>query len=191
MNEATARFLGKVREALAPVEPSAVTGENEPAPELLEAASADRAEDYGNPPEERTPGPITEPSQPWIDNGAQLRYPAGGQTRDLGAPVPGASTAQTARAITSAPGRPVQVVPPSPGRPRRVNIRNTTAGTVLLYPENRAGSDSTPNPEGFPLGMGQAVELTTQGAVWAASSTAGWTLGVWVDYDPLPVHVID
>lgn len=140
----------------------------------IEASSA-RAEHAGDGPDVEA---WVSPRQ-LIDYTYRLAVAAERMTHALTPPVPTGSVA-----IQSAlpDGVPVQVLPPSGGRPRRAVLRNVngSSASVSLSPDQRA--DST----GYLLADGAELETNTQGAVWAYISGGTSTVVAWVDHYGAP-----
>lgn len=166
-------------EALAP------DHENRPTPAELADDSADVAESR-----RLTQGYVdpTEPARPVIYDEAERPY-RGGPSKPLGAPVPVASTSYAFSAPDATSGIPVQIVPASGDRPRRVVIRvGASSDPVHLYTDQRQGPDvGTPAGGGFIVPAGESHETWTQGTVYAAAGNV-WNVSVWVDHYPAPVR---
>lgn len=128
----------------------------------------------------------TEPTRPSIDDEAAPVFFVGSKSLELGAPVPVASTTYATTAPAATCGRPVQILPASGDRPRRVVIR-CGAEPVELFTDSREGVDaSTPAAGGYALPAAATHETTTQGPIYAAAADA-WSVSVWIDHYPAPV----
>lgn len=187
--------LARILDALdpgAPAKAAAITGQNAPTVDQLAADSAASAALFGggdadDPPPPNTV-PVYEPERPVVDD-IEVGIVRGLRSYLLGVPVPAASASFTARPDPNGFGVPVQVVPASGGKPRRVTIRNVSGFSVAvqLYTE-RSGSNGTATPPdgGYRLPDGAELVTNTQGPIFAASGF-DWTLTAWVDTYPEPV----
>lgn len=128
----------------------------------------------------------TEGTPPSIDEETAPVFTAGSPGKALGVPVPVGSTTFAVSGPTATSGRPVQIVPASGDRPRRVLVR-CGAQAVELFNDSREGVDATtPAAGGYSLPATAVHETTTQGAIFAAASAA-WSVSVWIDNYPAPV----
>lgn len=127
-----------------------------------------------------------EPTPPSIEDEANPILPPGSKSMRLGAPVPVGSTTFAVTGAAATCGRPVQIVPASGDRARRVLIR-VGAEAVELFTDAREGINATtPASGGYSLPATAVHETTTQGAIWCAAADA-WSVSVWVDNYPAPV----
>lgn len=157
----------------------AQTGNGPTLDELVEAtderaAMADRAYD--------PVAPVFAAARPVLDDQMPDRMPPGTTSRTLRPPTPAASNAFAVTGLAGSPGLPVQVVPASGGRARRVVIRVGTE-PVWIAPDSRSSPDSGTTADHSGLALPAAAEhvTSTQGPVYVAADAA-WSVSVWVDH---------
>ena len=161
----------------------APSADNEPTDAELLGASVEQAEARDL---DRYVSPRFEATRPSIDEALDVARIHAAKVRELGVPVPATSNTWATAGPSATCGRPVQIVPASGGRARRVTIRNGAA-IVQLFTDAREGVDATtPATGGYALPVAGIHETTTQGPIYAAGAAA-WSVSVWVDHYGEPV----